>query len=53
MSNGQGLPYDVGTGKPMKDWVKFSVAMKDSWIEYCDESKMYILGGYSTTKLTD
>lgn len=44
VSNGDGLPHDVGTGKPMKDWVKFSVAMKDTWIEYSEESKAYVLG---------
>ena len=43
ISSGQGMPHDVGTGKPMKDWVKFPVSMKDQWIEICKESKLYVL----------
>ena len=42
VSTGQGLPHDVGTGKPMKDWVKFSVGMNDTWIKFCEESKSYV-----------
>jgi hypothetical protein len=43
VSSGEGLPHDVGTGKPMKDWVKFPVSMKDEWIKFCEESKSYVL----------
>jgi len=43
VSSGEGLPHDVGTGKPMKDWVKFPVSKKDKWIQYCEESKSYVI----------
>ena len=44
VSSGQGLPHDVGTGKPMKDWVKFSIKMKKAWLKFCEESKSYVIG---------
>jgi hypothetical protein len=43
VSSGEGLPHDVGTGKPMKDWIKFLVSKKDQWIHYCEESKSYVI----------
>lgn len=43
VSSGEGLSHDVGTGKPMKDWVKFPVSKKDQWIQYCEESKSYVI----------
>ena len=44
VSSGEGLPHDVGTGKPMEDWVKFPLSKKDKWIQYCEESKSYVIG---------
>lgn len=43
IEKGQGLPHDVGTGKPMKDWVKFPVSQKEKWIAYTEESKSYVV----------
>ena len=47
VSSGEGLPHDVGIGKPMKDWVRFPVSKKDQWIQYCEESKIYVINKMS------
>ena len=39
IDTGDGLPYDPGTGKFMKNRVLIPVSNKDKWIEYCMESK--------------
>ena len=44
ISSGEGLPHDAGTGKPMKNWVKFSASKKEQWIQYCEESKALVIG---------
>ncbi len=43
VSSVEGLLHDVGTGKPMKNWIKFPVSKKDQWIQYCEESKSYVI----------
>ncbi|OLS27175.1 MAG: hypothetical protein HeimC2_12850 [Candidatus Heimdallarchaeota archaeon LC_2] len=43
VSTDQARRHDVGTGEPMKDWAKFPVSMKNRWIEYCEESKSYVM----------
>lgn len=47
VSSGEGLPHDVGIGKPMKHWVRFPVSKKDQWIQYCEESKIYVINKMS------
>jgi hypothetical protein len=47
LSNGEGLPHDVGTGRPMKDWIRFPVSKKDQLIKYCEESKSYVINKLS------
>ena len=37
--SGDGLPFDPGTGKPMKDRVKISRSKKNLWIGLSEESK--------------
>lgn len=44
VENGQGQPHDVGTGKPMKDWVKFHPQDKEKWVQFAEESKSYVVG---------
>ena len=39
---GEGLPYDAGTGKPMKNWVIIPKTRQESWIKYCQEAKDFI-----------
>jgi hypothetical protein len=39
VSLGEGLSYDPGTGKPMKNWVLIPVSRKESWIKYIEEAK--------------
>ena len=39
IASDEGLPYDVGTGNPMKTWVLIPVTQKDSWIKHCDEAR--------------
>ena len=41
---GDGLQFDPGTGKPMKDRLLLPLNKKHLWIPLSDESKEYILG---------
>jgi hypothetical protein len=38
-----GLPFDPGTGKPMKDRLLIKASNKDSWISLSEESKSYVI----------
>ena len=38
IENGEGLPHDPGTGKPMKDRILVSASKKDKWIDLCELS---------------
>ena len=42
IASGEGLPYDPGTGKPMKNMVLIPVSKKDLWIKYCEEAKSHM-----------
>jgi hypothetical protein len=41
VESGDGLPFDPGTGKPIKDRVLIPDAKKDLWIQYAEESRKY------------
>ncbi len=43
IETGDGLPFDPGTGKPMKDRVLILSAKKELWISLCEESKEYVM----------
>ncbi len=38
IENGEGLPHDPGTGKPMKDRILVPASKKDTWIAMCELS---------------
>lgn len=38
IENGEGLPHDPGTGKPMKDRILVPASKKDKWIDMCELS---------------
>ena len=38
IENGEGLPHDPGTGKPMKDRILVPASKKDKWIDLCELS---------------
>ncbi len=38
IENGEGLPHDPGTGKPMKDRILVPASKKDKWIDVCELS---------------
>jgi hypothetical protein len=38
IENGEGLPHDPGTGKPMKDRILVPASKKDQWIDLCELS---------------
>jgi hypothetical protein len=42
IDSGEGLSYDPGTGKTMKNMVIIPVSNKKSWIKYCEESLNYM-----------
>ena len=41
ISSGDGLSYDPGNGKIMKEWVIIPEESADKWIEYASEAKSY------------
>lgn len=43
IGSGEGLAFDPGTGKVMKDRVLIPHSRYDKWITLCEESKAYIL----------
>ena len=42
IADGIGVPFDPGTGKPMKNRVLIPSARKDAWIDLCEESKHHV-----------
>ena len=41
ISSGEGLPYDPGNGKIMKEWVIIPKEHSDKWIDYASEGKRF------------
>ncbi len=41
ISSGEGLPYDPGNGKIMKEWVIIPEEYANKWIEYASEAKIF------------
>ncbi|MFX0077570.1 MAG: hypothetical protein ACFE96_19160 [Candidatus Hermodarchaeota archaeon] len=41
IKSGQGLPYDPGNGKIMKEWVIIPSEYSEKWIEYTFEAKEF------------
>ena len=40
-SSGDGLPYDPGNGRIMKEWVIIPTEYSDNWINYASEAKKF------------
>ncbi|MHA1121684.1 MAG: hypothetical protein ACTSUW_06085 [Candidatus Heimdallarchaeota archaeon] len=43
LESGEGLPYDPGNGKIMKEWVTIPLASLDKWIAYANEGMKFAL----------
>lgn len=43
VNSGDGLPFDPGTGKVMKDRILIPPKHKNLWIGICEESRVYFL----------
>ena len=43
LSSGEGLPYDPGNGKIMKEWVIIPIEYSDKWISYASEAKEFAI----------
>jgi len=41
ISSGEGLPYDPGNGRIMKEWVIIPLEYLDKWIDYALEAKKF------------
>jgi hypothetical protein len=39
--SGEGLPYDPGNGKIMKEWVIIPIEHSNKWINYASEAKQF------------
>ncbi|MHA1945218.1 MAG: hypothetical protein ACXAC6_02655 [Candidatus Hodarchaeales archaeon] len=40
--SGEGLPYDAGTGKNLKEWIIIPLENCDKWIDYAQEAKEFV-----------
>lgn len=43
IESGEGLPYDPGNGKIMKEWVIISDEFSKKWLEFTKEAKIFAL----------
>ncbi len=43
LSSGEGLPYDPGNGKIMKEWVIIPLKDSDKWINFAKEGMRFAL----------
>jgi hypothetical protein len=43
LESGEGLPYDPGNGKIMKEWVTIPLASSDKWTTYAKEAMKFAL----------
>ncbi len=43
LSSGEGLPYDPGNGKIMKEWVIIPLKDSDKWINFVEEGMRFAL----------
>ena len=41
LNSGEGLPYDPGNGKIMKEWVIIPEKLSDKWFELTEEAKEF------------
>ena len=41
LGSGEGLPYDPGNGKIMKEWVIIPEDHSEKWIDYASEAKEF------------
>ena len=41
IESGEGLPFDAGTGKPLKEWLIISAIDLQSWIKFGEEAKAF------------
>lgn len=41
-ASGEGLPYDPGTGKHMKEWIIIPLENSEKWIDYAQEAKEFV-----------
>ncbi|MHA2073399.1 MAG: hypothetical protein ACW97X_02135 [Candidatus Hodarchaeales archaeon] len=42
LTSGEGLPYDPGTGKTMKEWIIIPIESQEKWIDYAQEAKEFV-----------
>jgi hypothetical protein len=42
LSSGEGLPYDAGAGKQLKEWVIIPTVSLKKWIEFALEAKDFV-----------
>ncbi|NPE09805.1 MAG: hypothetical protein GNW80_16105 [Asgard group archaeon] len=43
LNSGEGLPYDPGNGKIMKEWVTIPLESSDKWIAFAKEGMRFAL----------
>jgi hypothetical protein len=41
LTSGEGLPYDPGNGKIMKEWVIIPLKYSDKWMDYAKEAMKF------------
>ena len=44
LSTGDGLPFDAGKGRPMKEWVALDGRHGDQWLRLAREARAFVAG---------
>jgi TfoX/Sxy family transcriptional regulator of competence genes len=44
VASGEGLPFDAGKGRPMREWVAFDERQGDHWLHLAEEARAFVAG---------
>jgi hypothetical protein len=50
LATGDGLPFDAGKGRPMKEWVALADRSDDRWLALAQEARTFVAGRAQATR---